>query len=311
MRHGTVHAFPQLHTITSNSFLCICFVHVMVQVTGKMQGGMVSPASPLCQKSNRYSDVHKDTYSLRKSNSKGWFSAVKEISNTTSDSEINPNKWESAHLQPKFSSLSSSLSIYVCIYFSTCFKTIWGFSPKICGFLFSPQPQAFPSPHETFLFPKALFCISHWDSSLLSLHKACVCRLIFRETGYKDLNNPHKIKKNIFPHLCSRAAQLFIELVLHGATFAMWFDHSSKQKEILHLWQTESDRNSFGSGLEFGFFLIFIFYFILNKWHMDLSSTVWTKLFGIIPSKSNQAVSGEQGEDWGGTHGMKTWWKLG
>jgi len=83
------------------------------------------------------------------------------------------------------------------------------------------------------------------------LHEACVCCLIFRETGYKDLSNPHKIKKNIFPHLCSRAAQLFIELVLHGAALAMWFDYSSKKKEILHLWQTESDKNIFGLGLGF------------------------------------------------------------
>lgn len=162
------------------------------------------------------------------------------------------------------------------------FKTIRGFCPQICEDSFSLQPQVFSVPCKT-CFSKGT--ILHFTQRLrdsLSLHEVCDHHLIVMETGYQGLNNPHKIKKNIFLHLWGYLLSSLViywtasvqrcsavqRCILTRMKFCIYC--RLKMTKMVLVWGE-------------GFFLVS---FILNKWHMNFSTTVWIKLFDIDLNQS-------------------------
>lgn len=124
-------------------------------------------------------------------------------------------------------------------------KTTRGFCPQICGDSFSLQPQVFSVPCET-CFSKGT--ILHFTQRLI----------IFARSLWSPFNchgdrvpKPKQSTQNKEKHFPS-SLRLFTEFsgyLLNWCCTAMCFDHRSKQNEILHLLQTEADKNGFGLGL--------------------------------------------------------------
>lgn len=98
-----------------------------------------------------------------------------------------------------------------------------------------------------------------------------------------------KYRKTLFLSFAVELPSYLLNWCSTAQPFVTGFHHSSKQKKILHLRQAESDEILLG----------------LDKRHMEFSSAASTKLFDAIPSRTNRDVSGEQGEEWGDTQGMK------